>query len=199
MKGKGKGKDSAKAASPTGDSANANLRTRPLQPMKVPSLRAGMNGTRTVIILTVAGTTPHKQSCTQYSYAPKAKTRRKKKRRSKRSQGRGTDQTARNTTVSNSFESFTSHSLQPGIEPAETATAVFLGQHTVLLALTERINLDRTLPMSFLTQVVPGLWVPVMPLIASYRQWGTMLQARLSSLFHLRTRSSLSQTVKQLS
>ena len=58
-KGKGKGKDSAKAASPTEDSANA-----PLEPTKLPPHRAGMSGTRTVITLIPAGTMPHMMNST---------------------------------------------------------------------------------------------------------------------------------------
>ena len=55
-------------------------------------------------------------SYTYYSCASKARERRKKKGRKRRSKGRGADQTARNTTVSNSFESHTSLIPHQGTE-----------------------------------------------------------------------------------
>ena len=60
MKGKGKGKDSAKAVSPT----QGIQRTLLLEPTKLPPHRAGMSGTRTVITLIPVGTMPHMMNST---------------------------------------------------------------------------------------------------------------------------------------
>ena len=119
----------------------------PLERSKLPPHWAGMSGTRTVIVLTRAGTMPHmmNNNRTRIIHMP-LRLRHGGLRREdqERSKGRGTDLTARNTTASNSFESYTSLIPNRGTEPEpETATAVFPMQHTVLSALTERVNLDR--------------------------------------------------------
>ena len=119
MKGKGKGKDSAKAASPT----QGIQRTLLLEPTKLPPHRAGMSGTRTVITLIPVGTMPHMMNsthiyllfiCLQGKDTEQEEEKNTKRRRSK---GRGTDQTAFNTTVSNAFESYTSQIPHQGTEP----------------------------------------------------------------------------------
>ena len=90
----------------------------------------------------------------------------------------------------NSFESYTSLIPDQGSEAeVETATAVFALQHTVLSALTERINLDKNPTYvtveSGCTRAM-GSRYAVNRLIKAVER----LLARLSSHYHLRTRSS---------
>ena len=146
---KGKQKDSAKAASSTGDQANASLRAH-----EATVAGQGMNGTKTATMMIKDGAMPHtaSSSLTRMQHATFASNRwaRKKngsERRTKGSSGRDTDPNPRKNPVSNTYESF--HSLIPvttGQEEGrgfQTATAVFPMQHTVLSVLTEHINIDR--------------------------------------------------------
>ena len=139
-KAKGKGKDAAKSASSQGD---------PSPQAYEGSAAPGWDAWYEDSYYTDSGWNyaayDENTSYTYYARASKRKTRKHKRRTKTGSHGRGTDPSAHHEAVYNSSESYMPSTQNSGHGPGvDTASAVFPLQHTVLSALTERINLDKS-------------------------------------------------------